>query len=244
MRQDGLRQEKKGETRCMKRTVKLEASLACANLKNLEEDIRQLERAEIDFFHFDIMDGRFVPNFALDFAVLDAVRELSDTEVVCHLMIEEPERYIDRTATYEPAFISIHAEATPHVQRALRQIRDSGVRPGIALNPATPLSCLSYILDDIELITVMTVNPGFAGQELVPAAIRKLADIRKLIDDAGYSHIELEVDGNVSFQNIPVMVASGATMLVGGTSSVFSQGHTIGEAVAKVRELSGPRTVQ
>jgi ribulose-phosphate 3-epimerase len=126
----------------------------------------------------------------------------------------------------------------------LRQIRDAGVRPGIALNPATPLSCLSYILDDIELITVMTVNPGFAGQEAVPAAIRKVADIRKLIDDAGYSHIEIEVDGNVSFQNIGVMVASGATMLVGGTSSVFSRGHTIGEAVAKVRDLSRPRTVQ
>ena len=223
----------------MKRTVKVEASIACANLKNLEEDIRQLEQAGIDYFHFDIMDGKFVPNFALDFAVLGAVRESSKTDVICHLMIEEPERYIDRAAGFAPAFISIHAEATPHVQRVLQQIRKTGVRPGIALNPATPISALTYILDDIDLVTVMTVNPGFAGQELVPATIRKLGDIRKLIDDAGYTQIELEVDGNVSFQNIPVMIAAGATMLVGGTSSVFCRGYTISEAVAKVKSLAG-----
>lgn len=228
----------------MKRTVKLEASLACANLKNLEHDIQQLEEAKIDYFHFDMMDGRFVPNFALDFAVLGAVRELSKTEVVCHLMIEEPERYIERAASFAPAFISIHAESTPHVQRVLQQIRNTGVKPGIALNPATPIASLPYILDDIDLVTVMTVNPGFAGQVLVPATIRKLADVRKLIDDEGYTHIELEVDGNVSFENIPVMMASGATMLVGGTSSVFSKDYTIGEAVAKVRGLVESHAVQ
>lgn len=238
------RRDSKGkEAGHMTESIKLEASLACANLRNLEEDIRQLEQARIDYFHFDMMDGRFVPNFGLDFAMLGVVKDLSETEIVCHLMIEEPERYIDRTASYQPAFIVIHAEATPHLQRVLRQIRDSGVKPGIALNPATPLSSLNYILDDIDLVTVMTVNPGFAGQELVPATIRKLADIRQLIDDAGYSHIALEVDGNVSFWNIPAMVASGATMLVGGTSSIFSPAHTIADAVAKVRELSKPGTV-
>ena len=227
----------------MQRTVKIEASLACANLKNLERDIKQLEEAKIDYFHFDIMDGNFVPNFALDFTILGVVRELSRTDVVCHMMIEEPERYIERAAAFGPAFISIHLEATRNVQRALQQIRDAGVRPGIVLNPATPVSALQYILDDIDLITVMTVNPGFAGQVLIPATLRKLADVRKLIDAEGYTHIQLEADGNVSFQNIPTMIQSGATMLVGGTSSVFSRGYTIGEAVAKVRELTGPRTV-
>ena len=228
----------------MQRTVKIEASLACANFKNLERDIKQLEEAKIDCFHFDIMDGNFVPNFALDFTILGAVRELSCTDVVCHLMIEEPERYIERAAAFRPAFISIHLEATRNAQRALQQIRNSGVRPGVVLNPATPVSALQYILDDIDLITVMTVNPGFAGQVLIPATIRKLADIRKLIDAEGCSHIELEVDGNVSFQNIPTMIKSGATMLVGGTSSVFCKQYSIGEAVAIVRSLVESNAVQ
>lgn len=228
----------------MNRTVKLEASLACANFGNLQMDIQQLEEARIDYFHFDMMDGRFVPNFALDFSILAAVRDLSNTDVICHLMIEEPERYIDRAASFRPAFISIHAEATPHVQRALQQIRNSGVKPGIALNPATPVTALNYILDDIDLVTVMTVNPGFAGQALVPATIRKLADVRKFLDDEGYSHVEVEVDGNVSFMNIPTMITAGATLLVGGTSSVFSPDYTISEAVAKIRGLVESQVVQ
>jgi ribulose-phosphate 3-epimerase len=228
----------------MDRTIKIEASLACANFKNLERDIKELEEAKIDYFHFDIMDGDFVPNFALDFTILGVLRELSAIDVVCHLMIEEPERYIERTAAFRPAFISIHLEATRHIQRALQQIRNAGVRAGIVLNPATPISALQYILDDIDLITVMTVNPGFAGQVLIPATIRKLADIRKLIDAEGYTHIELEVDGNVSFQNIPTMINSGATMLVGGTSSVFCEQYSIGAAVAAVRNLVALNTVQ
>jgi ribulose-phosphate 3-epimerase len=221
----------------MERTVKIEASLACANFKNLERDIAQLDRAKVDYFHFDIMDGKFVPNFALDFTILGAVREMSSTDVICHLMVEEPERYIERTAAFRPAFIAIHVEATHHVQKALQQIRSAGARPGIVLNPATPVSVLQYILDDIELVSVMTVNPGFAGQTLVPATLRKIADVRELLDREGYPGIEIEVDGNVSFQNIPSMTKAGATMLVGGTSSVFSKEYSIGEAVAAVRGL-------
>ena len=221
----------------MDRAVKIEASLACANFKNLERDIRQLEEAKIDYIHVDMMDGTFVPNLALDFTILKAVKELTDIPVECHLMIQEPERYIERTAAFAPEFISIHVEATRHVQKALRQIRDSGVKAGIALNPATSIATLSYILDDIDLITVMTVNPGFAGQVLIPATICKLADIRNLVDSAGYSHIELQVDGNVSFENIPLMIHSGATMLVGGTSSVFHKQYSIGQAVCAVRAL-------
>jgi ribulose-phosphate 3-epimerase len=225
------------------RTIKLGASLACANLKNVEADIRQLDGAQIDYFHFDMMDGWFVPNFGLDFSMLAAVRELSATPVMCHLMLEEPERYIDRTASFGVASIAIHVEATHHVQRALQQIRAAGVKAGIALNPATPISALHYILDDVDLITVMTVNPGFAGQALVPSTVRKLADVRKLLDDAGCRHVEIEVDGNVSFENIPSMVASGATMLVGGTSSIFSKKHTIPNAVAAVRALVESRAI-
>lgn len=227
------------------KSVKIEASLACANFKNLERDIRQLEEAGIDYLHFDMMDGNFVPNLALDFTILQAVKELTNIPVECHLMIEHPERYVERVADFSPVFITVHVEATPHIQRTLRQIRAAGARAGIALNPATPISHLNYILDDIDLINVMTVNPGFAGQTLIPATLRKVEDVRQLIDSAGYDHIEVQVDGNVSFANIPTMLQNGATMLVGGSSSIFDKQYSITQAVAAIRDLvhAGARSI-
>jgi len=219
------------------RTVKIEASLACANFKNLERDIRQLEAARIDYLHVDIMDGRFVPNFALDFTIMKAVRDLTSIPVECHLMIEEPERYIDKTAACGAEYVSVHYEATHHVQKALRQIRDTGAKAGIVLNPATPITSLTYILDDIDMVTIMTVNPGFAGQALVPATIGKIADTSKLLDSSGHGDVEIQVDGNVSFGNIPIMLKCGASMLVGGTSSVFHKDYSIADAVTAVRNL-------
>ncbi len=221
----------------MNRAVKLEASLACANIKNLQADIEQLNAAGIDYLHIDIMDGKFVPNFALDFSIMRAARELSNIPQECHLMVVEPERYIDRTVAAGAEYVAIHVEATSHVQRALQQIRDAGAKSGIALNPATPLSNLEYILDDIDMVTVMTVNPGFVGQKLIPAMLRKIKDVRALLDSTGHDQVEIQVDGNVSFEHIPAMVEAGATMLVGGTSSVFHKDYSIQEAVTAVREI-------
>ncbi|MGA2633662.1 MAG: ribulose-phosphate 3-epimerase [Terracidiphilus sp.] len=221
----------------MNRAVKLEASLACANIKNLQADIEQLNAAGIDYLHIDIMDGKFVPNFALDFSIMRAARELSNIPQECHLMVVEPERYIDRTVAAGAEYVAIHVEATYHVQRALQQIRDAGAKSGIALNPATPLSNLEYILDDIDMVTVMTVNPGFVGQKLIPAMLRKIKDVRALLDSTGHDQVEIQVDGNVSFEHIPAMVEAGATMLVGGTSSVFHKDYSIQEAVTAVREI-------
>jgi len=221
----------------MNRAVKLEASLACANIKNLQADIEQLNAAGIDYLHIDIMDGKFVPNFALDFSIMRAARELSNIPQECHLMVVEPERYIDRTVAAGAEYVAIHVEATYHVQRALQQIRDAGAKSGIALNPATPLSNLEYILDDIDMVTVMTVNPGFVGQKLIPAMLRKIKDVRALLDSTGHDQVEIQADGNVSFEHIPAMVEAGATMLVGGTSSVFHKDYSIQEAVTAVREI-------
>ncbi|MGD0471069.1 MAG: ribulose-phosphate 3-epimerase [Terriglobales bacterium] len=222
----------------MAKPVKIEASLVCANFQKLEDDIRALTEGGIDYLHIDIMDGRFVPNFALDFTIMDTVRQLTTIPLDCHLMVEEPERYVDRAAASGAAYIAIHFEATRHVQGVLQQIRDSGAKSSIVLNPATPITNLDYILDDLDMITIMTVNPGFAGQKLIPAMLRKIRDVSALLDARGHRFIDIQVDGNVSFQHIPAMVAAGATMLVGGSSSIFHMDHSIKEAIAAMREIA------
>ena len=221
----------------MNRSVKLEASLACANFRNLEADIEQLSVASVDFLHIDIMDGNFVPNFALGFDIMETASNLCSIPQECHLMVLAPERYIDRTIASGAKYVSIHYEATYHVQGALQQIRDCGAKAGIVLNPATPLTTLDYILDDIDMVTIMTVNPGFAGQKLIPAMLRKIKETSELLVSTGHENVEIQVDGNVSFEHIPAMVAAGATMLVGGTSSIFHKDYSIPEAIAAVREI-------
>lgn len=221
----------------MKKAVRIAASVACANFANLEADVQQLEAGGVDYLHLDFMDGRFVPNFGLDLALVTVLRRIANTPMDCHLMIENPERYIDRVAALGAEIITIHFEATHHVQKALQQIRDAGVRSGIALNPATPVQCLEYILDDLNMVTVMTVNPGAAGQRLIPSMLKKIRDVRKLLEQSGHGDVEVEVDGNVSFAHIPAMVEAGATMLVGGTSSVFHKDYKIPDAIQKVRNL-------
>lgn len=220
----------------MGKSIKIEASLACANFKHIEADIRQLSAGGVDCLHIDIMDGRFVPNFALDFNIVQMAKQLTDIPLDCHLMVEQPERYIDRAASLGATYITVHFEATHHVQRALQQIRDTGAKSGVALNPATPIISLDYILDDIDIVTIMTVNPGFTGQTLIPAMLRKVRDVRALLDSREQGKIDIQVDGNVSFQHIPAMVTAGATMLVGGTSSVFHKDFTIVEAIAAIRQ--------
>jgi ribulose-phosphate 3-epimerase len=226
-----------GESENNKNIIKIEASVACANFRNLEKDIKELEKCKIDFLHIDIMDGTFVPNFALSFSIMKAIHEMTTIPIECHLMIQKPERYIEIAAKSGAEYISIHAEATNHIQRVLSQIRETGVKSGIAINPATPINVLDYILGDLDMIVIMTVNPGFAGQPLIPATLKKIEDVRKLIDSKGFGDIEIQVDGNVSMVNIPKMIKCGATMLVGGTSSVFREGHTIADSVKTIKEL-------
>lgn len=217
--------------------IHLGASIACANLARLEADLEQLCAGGIDSLHIDMMDGRFVSNFGLDFTLMETIGRVSEIPMDCHLMIEEPERYIDRAAAAGAEYITIHFEATRHAQKGLKQIRDIGARAGIALNPATPIDCLEYIEDDIDFVTVMTVNPGAAGQRLIPAMLRKIGDVRRMLDASGHGDVDIQVDGNVSFTHIPAMVEAGATMLVGGTSSVFHKDYSIPDAIQTVRQL-------
>ena len=174
---------------------KIAPSMMCVNFANVESDIRQLEQAHVDYLHFDIMDGSFVPNFTLGPDFAKAIRQLTDIPFDIHLMVQNPERHLDLFDMRENDLVSIHVESTMHLQRTLQRIKDAGVKAAVALNPATALSCLEYVLDDIDAVLIMTVNPGFAGQKLIAATLDKIADTRKYLDDKGYPAIEIEVDG-------------------------------------------------
>lgn len=210
------------------------ASLACADYLHLERDLRALEAAGVDYLHIDVMDGTFVPNLALGTDLIKAVKEATTIPLDVHLMIERPERYLETFARLGAEILTVHQEASLHLQRSLAAIRQLGMRAGVALNPATPLDVLTYVLDDIDLILVMTVNPGFVGQTLVPSMLHKIRDTRALVEAHNLA-IDIQVDGNVSFTNAKLMAAAGANYLVGGTSSLFMAGVTIADAVQKLR---------
>lgn len=220
----------------MKRKVLFGASLMCADYLNLERDIHLLEQNGIDYLHFDVMDGHFVPNFGLNLDLLRKARAITDLPINVHLMIENAEDYIDAYLDAGCNSLSFHQEPTYHIQRLLQKIRDHDVQAGIALNPATPLNTLDYILDDLDFVLIMTVNPGFAGQALVPNTLKKISDLKKLLARKKLD-IDIQVDGNVSFENIPHMIHAGATMLVGGTSSLFVKNMEISESAQKVFSL-------
>ncbi|MFQ6098716.1 MAG: ribulose-phosphate 3-epimerase [Armatimonadota bacterium] len=216
-------------------SVRISASLMCADLCNLARDLRELEAAGVEWLHFDVMDGHFVPNFTLGPVFLEAVRAVSDLTRDVHLMIEHPARYVAAFAESGADVISFNVEADQHPLRTIDLIRESGARPAIAINPATPVEALEHIIGAVDMVLVMTVNPGFAGQRLVPDTLEKIARVRRML---GHRRLEadVEVDGNVSFEHAPEMVARGANVLVAGTSSVFKKGLSISEGVRRLRD--------
>jgi ribulose-phosphate 3-epimerase len=221
----------------MEKSIKISASVACADLLNLETDIRLLEEAGVEYLHIDIMDGMFVPNFCLSFDLMKAIKGMTSIPMECHVMVTDPERYVERVAATGSECLSVHYEATPHIHRALTLIRQSGMKAGVALNPSTPINVLDYILDDLDVVTLMMINPGFTGQKMIPSMLRKLKETREFLDGRGKQDMDIIVDGNVSIENIPKMVGAGATVLVGGSSSVFRKGVSIIESVELVRSL-------
>lgn len=217
--------------------IKLCASLACADPLHLAREIEAIEAAGIDMIHIDVMDGSFVPNLALSPDLVRAVRRVTDLPMDAHLMMVDPARHIELFAQAGANLIVVHQEACTHLQRTLAAIRALGVGVGVALNPATPLQTLEYVVDDIDLLLIMTVNPGFVAQKLVPATILKIADARRMFT-AHSRPIDIQVDGNVSLENARAMVMAGANWLVGGTSSIFRQGLTIAEGAAELRRIA------
>lgn len=218
-------------------TDKLSPSLMCLDFAKIPETLAAFKTSGIELLHTDIMDGVFVPNYTLGIDFCNKMRKMSSIPLDLHLMIERPEDKLAWFGIQPGEYVSVHAETCKHLQRALAQIRSYGAHPMVALNPATPLSALDYVLDDIDGVLVMTVNPGFAGQKLIPAMLKKITDCRNLLDRTGHGNVEIEVDGNVSFAHAPEMKQAGANIFVGGSSSVFAKDASIEDNITHMRKV-------
>ncbi|MCK5795576.1 MAG: ribulose-phosphate 3-epimerase [Deltaproteobacteria bacterium] len=200
--------------------IKIAPSILSADFGRLAEEVGAITAAGCDYVHVDVMDGRFVPNITIGQPVVAALRRVTTAPLDVHLMVEAPERYVESFAQAGADIITVHVEATTHVHRTLQAIRATGKRAGISLNPATPLTSLDWILDDVDLILVMSVNPGFGGQRFIGATLDKLRALRERLDGRD---VEVEVDGGVGVDNIAEIAQAGADVFVSGTG-IFGGG--------------------
>lgn len=200
--------------------IKLAPSILSADFANLERDIKIVENAGAEYLHIDVMDGHFVPNITIGAPVVKSLRKISNMVFDVHLMISRPEDYIADFAAAGADIITVHAEAATHLHRLIQMIKKEGKKAAVALNPATPLSVLDYVLEDVDMILIMSVNPGFGGQKFIPSALDKVRAIRELISEMNLD-IDIEIDGGVSLDNIAEIAANGANVLVAG-SAIFN----------------------
>jgi ribulose-phosphate 3-epimerase len=218
--------------------LKIAPSILSADFTRLGEQIREAEEGGADWIHVDVMDGHFVPNITIGPLIAAAARRATRLPIDVHLMIEQPERYVDAFADAGADYITVHVEATPHVHRAVQQIRAKGARPGVTLNPATPVESIAEILPYVDLVLVMSVNPGFGGQSYIPTSTAKIARIRRMLDERGLRHVELEVDGGVSPETVAEVAGAGASVVVAG-SAVYNAHAPVAENLRAIRRAAG-----
>ena len=212
-------------------------SLLSADFAHLAEAIRAVEKGGAGALHLDVMDGHFVPNLTMGPAVVKSVDRVSSLPLDVHLMIEEPDRYLEAFREAGADLISVHVEAVAHLHRTVSRIRELGARPGVVVNPATPLVALQEILDQVDFVLLMSVNPGFGGQAFISSAVRKVSELARMIAERGLD-IDIEVDGGVGPENAGELVRAGATMLVAG-NSVFGKGNPEENTRDLVRRMHG-----
>ena len=210
-------------------------SMLSANFGNLASDIEMVNNSEADLFHLDIMDGLFVPNISYGFPVVKAISELAKKPMDAHLMIVDPDRYIERFAKEGVKYLSVHIEACTHLHRTIQNIKECGMKAGVALNPHTPAYMIKEIIADTDFVLVMSVNPGFGGQSFIASSLNKIREIRDIASKAA-PNLLIEVDGGVSKENAPLLVEAGADILVAG-NSIFSKSSP-SETIKELKQLT------
>ena len=215
-------------------TKKISPSILSADFSRLGEEIRALEDAGADYIHVDVMDGHFVPNITVGPLIVEAAKSVTALPLDVHLMIENPDAYIEVFAQAGSSVLTVHPESCYHLQRTLQAIRDSGVKPAVVLNPATPLCMLDHVLDDVEMILIMTVNPGFGGQQFIEAMLSKIERLRARLNREGRD-IPIEVDGGITVDNIARVSRSGADIFVSGSGILKTPDY--GKTIARMKAL-------
>ena len=214
--------------------IKIAPSILSADFSCLGQQVREAVRAGADYIHVDVMDGHYVPNISVGIPVVESLRKITSIPLDVHLMIEKPELYVEKFARAGADIITVHVEASPHLDGTINAIRKLGKKAGVSLNPATSLSTIDEILPSVDLVLVMTVNPGFGGQTFISGMVDKIARLKQMIYNRK-AKAELEVDGGITTKTAPIVVKAGANVLVAGTA-IFNQESTIDDAMKKLRE--------
>lgn len=213
--------------------IKLSPSILSADFANLLMDIKTVEDAGVELLHIDVMDGHFVPNISLGPVILNSIKGKTSIPFDVHLMIESPDKYIQNFAQAGADIITVHAEACPHLHRTIQNIKSCGVKAGVSLNPATPLCVIENVLEELDMVLIMSVNPGFGGQKFIGSSLRKIRKLREMIEERGLD-IDIEVDGGIKIDNVQKVIEAGANVIVAG-SAIFG-GDNIKENVAAFKE--------